>query len=607
MAPAALSQIQSLLSAGRLVEARDALQAAMRRGSNAQLDHAMAITLLRLGQHDQAEFFAQRAADSLPAPETLTTLGNILTLRGKSAKAVPAFDRALRLKPDHLNARLGLANAHRLDHRLTQALEALAPARHLTPPDAAPAVEATYAATLLWMGRVEEAWTILRDAGDRFPDDELLATSLANAACYHPALSAREEHDAQLRYGALFTRTIRVTRPSPLPTHSRDPDRPLRVGFLSPDLRRHSVAFFLLPLWRNLDPAQVEIVGYASCVPDEVTAQFQKLVASPANFRPVAHLSDHDLAVQIHRDAIDILIDLAGHTQGRRLPVFYLKPAPVQVAYLGYPSITGLPRDLVAARLVDPFTDPPDSHESPDGERLLRLEPGPFLAYEPPVDPAKAPVPTRPPLAGRPVTFASFNAVPKINDAVLTLWSRILTAVPSSRLLLKAVQFGDAPTRQRYTDRLAALGVSPDRVEVLPPTPGSAAGLLAHLNTYARADLALDTFPYGGTTTTCEAAFMGVPTVTLAGDRHASRVGATINQALLGGGGLSDLTASTPDQYVSTAVALAADPARLTTLHQTLRDRLLTGPLGDGARLARAVEGALRGLWRDWCVSAPSA
>lgn len=599
MSTPALSQIQALLNAGRPEEARVALQQAMKRGSSPQLDHAMAVTLLRLGQHDQAEFYAQRAADSLAAPETLTTLGNILALRGKGAKAVPVYEKALRLMPDAVNARLGLANAFRLDHRLTDALAALGPARSAAADDALPAIEATYGATLLWMGRVEEAWAVLTAAADRFPDDELLATSVANAACYHPALSPREEHEAQLRYGALFARNIRVTRPAY--ANTRDPEKKLRVGFLSPDLRRHSVASFLLPLWKNLDRSKVEIVGYASCVADDVTAEFQKLTASPADFHPVAHLSDHALATQVHKDGIDILIDLAGHTQGRRLPVFYLKPAPVQVAYLGYPSITGLPRDLMAARVVDAITDPPDAFESPDGERLLRM-PGPFLAYAPPIAPEKAPLPIRPPLGARPITFASFNAVPKINDAVLTLWARVLTAVSGSRLLLKAVQFGDAPTRQRSTDRLAALGVSPERVEILPPTPGSAAGLLAHLNLYARADIALDTFAYGGTTTTCEAAFMGVPTITLAGDRHASRVGATLNAAL----GLPDLVAPIPDAYLAAATALAADPARLTTLHQTLRDRLLSGPLGDGRRLAVAFEAALRALWHDWCSTPTS-
>lgn len=600
MSQAALSQIQALLNAGRLEEARAGLMQAMKGGrvSSPPLDHAMAVTLLRLGQQDQAEFYAQRAADSLAAPETLTTLGNILALRGKGAKAVPVYEKAIRMKPDAVNARLGLANAYRIDQRLTEALAALEPARVEAAGGALPAIEATYGATLLWMGRVEEAWAVLTAAAGRFPDDELLATSVANAACYQPAMSAREEHGAQLRYGALFARNIRVTRPAY--ANTRDPEKVLRVGFLSPDLRRHSVAAFLLPLWkgcRGLDPARIEVVGYASCTPDEVTAQFQSL-AAPGNVHPVAHLSDHALATRIHQDRIDILLDLAGHTQGRRLPVFYLKPAPVQAAYLGYPSITGLPRDLVAARLVDDITDPADAHESPDGERLLRI-PGPFLAYAPPVAPEKAPLPARAPLDARPITFASFNAVPKINDAVLTLWARILAAVPGSRLLLKAVQFGDAPTRRRYTDRLAALGVTPDRVEILPPTPASAAGLLAHLNTYAQADLALDTFPYGGTTTTCEAAFMGVPTVTLAGERHASRVGATINQAL----GLPDLTASTSDGYVAVAIALATDPARLTTLHQTLRDRLLSGPLGDGARLATGFESALRTLWREWCTS----
>jgi predicted O-linked N-acetylglucosamine transferase (SPINDLY family) len=588
MSHAALTQVQGLLNAGRLTEARSLLQQVMRRGSSPMLDHAMAVTLARLAEPaglEQAAFFAQRALDSAGvqgpgAAEFASTLGNILTMQGRHDKGVAAFRAALAAKPDLPGARLGLANALRSLHRYSEAADLMRDATD-------PLARATLAATHLSMGDPVRAWDIASDAATRHPDDLTLATTRANIACYVPGLSRDDEWRAQRTYGEIFDRNVRIT-PPPL-ERSRDTDRPLTLGLVSPDFREHSVGCFLTPLLANLDPARFRTVLYFSGRTDPATDRFRRLAST---FRDVTTLSDQDLAMTLRRDAVDILIDLSGHTLGHRLPLFVFRAAPVQATYLGYPSITGL--STIDARLVDAITDPPDEANTLSSERLLHLD-APFLAFE---LPAATPAPRPAKKPGDPITFGSFNAMPKLNPLVLDTWAALLARVPNSRLILKSAPLADDAVRSTVLARFTAARVDPSRVECLPTTPTRD----AHLHTYARLDLALDPFPYHGTTTTCEAAAMGVPTLTLRGDRHATRVGATLNAAL----GLQHLIADSPAQYLDYAAALAADPARLATLHATLRARLAASPLCDGPRLARAFDAALRGLWGEWCRANPT-
>lgn len=561
----------------------------MRRGSSPALDNAMAITIFRAASspadYEQAEFFATRACDSHPnpiPPELPTTLGNILSLRGKHQPAIAAFERALRSHPDHFNARLGLANTLRQVHRLSDAVAILEQALHSAPADPVShaALLATLAASVLWIGDAERAWTIISDAISRFPDDPLVASTFANTACYVPDLTREQEHDAQRRYGLLYDRLVRITPPPP--AAPKPAGAKIRIGLVSPDFRQHSVAYFIEPLLNNLDKNAFEVFGYSTSTQSDATTK--RLATLFPTFRTIGSLSDHDAAVQVRRDAIDVLIDLAGHTLGHRLPLFLFRAAPKQAAYLGYPSITGL--STIDARFVDALTDPEGCDNTASPEALVRLS-APFLTYTPPPEaPAIAvPDPT-------PFTFGSFNATPKMNNHTLTVWSKILRAAPGSRLLLKSTQFSDPQIRATFLARFAALGAAPGQVEILPAT----ASLAEHLSLYNRIHLALDTFPYCGATTTCEAAFMGVPTLTLApeshGKRHVSRVGLTINTAL----GLSDLVAGTPEAYVERAVAASTGALPLPDRRE-LRDRVVrTSPLADGARLADSFGHAIRTL-----------
>jgi len=366
----------------------------------------------------------------------------------------------------------------------------------------------------------------------------------------------------------------------------RDPARRLRIGYVSPDFRRHSVAYFFEALLAEHDPDAVEAVCYAHVpAPDPMTERLKGLAHE---WHDIATLDDPALAEKIRGERIDILVDLAGHTAKNRLPVFVHKPAPIQVTYLGYPNTSGLAR--IDYRLTDAVADPPGDGDDLYAERLVRLDRC-FLAYRPP--------PAAPAVSGLPserigrITFGSFNNNTKITPELIAVWSRILRELPTSRLLLKSGPFADRETRQRYLDLFAAEGIEPKRIRAFGYLPE----VSDHLNFYANIDLALDTFPYNGTTTTCEALWMGVPVLTLAGPVHASRVGASLLTAV----GIEDLIARDTDAYVGKAIGLASDPARLADLRSRLRPAMATSPLTDGAGLARAIENAYRRMWRKWC------
>jgi predicted O-linked N-acetylglucosamine transferase (SPINDLY family) len=298
-------------------------------------------------------------------------------------------------------------------------------------------------------------------------------------------------------------------------------------------------------------------------------------------------LSDEEVRRQICADGIDVLIDLAGHTEGTRLPALASKPAPVTASWLGYPGTTGLP--TIDYRITDPLADPEGS-ERLHTERLIRLPQG-FLCYRPP---AEAPEVLPPPaLAREGVTFGSFNRLAKVTPEVVKVWARILHALPRARLLVKDALLRNEDFRRDFAESFAREGVGPERLDLRAFMPG----LADHLGAYGEVDVALDPFPYNGTTTTCEALWMGVPVVNLVGDRHAGRVGLS----LLSRVGLDHLTASEIDSYVRIATVLAGDLPGLARLRGELRDRLRQSSLCDAPRFARAFEVALRAMWQDWC------
>jgi predicted O-linked N-acetylglucosamine transferase (SPINDLY family) len=389
-----------------------------------------------------------------------------------------------------------------------------------------------------------------------------------------------------LRFQKMIKGPRREVRPCDL-----DPVRRLRVGYLSPDFRMHSVAFFVAPVLAAHASDAVEVTCYASgYAEDGMTERIKGLVGKYHN---VYCMSDEDLATLIQADGIDVLVDLSGHTSDNRLVMLGNRVAPVQMTYLGYPNTTGLAEmDL---RVTDAIADPPGQTEAWHTEKLVRIEGG-FLAYQPlPGADGIATVPLPARQAGH-LTFGSFNNLAKINDMVLETWAAILEQVPGSTLLLKARGLRNDQVKERILAACAARGIEGEnRIQLM----GHERSSLDHLRLYNQMDLALDTFPYNGTTTTCEALWMGTPVLTFEGARHAGRVGAS----LLTHAGLKELVAEDRQSYIARAVALGRDWDALAKVRSGLREKFASSPVMDASRVARGLEKAYRAAWQAFCAS----
>ncbi len=508
-------------------------------------------------------------------------LGTLLQGKRQLDEAVGCFQEALRRQPQNADAHYNLGNALRAQGKYTAAVESYRAALRIQPRNSG--IRYNLANTLNDQGLHDAALASYRETlrwqSDYVDAHNNLLFALNYSAVHKPEEVFTEHQRWAERHGAAFS--------APHYANIPDPERRLRVGYLSPDFRQHSVASFIEPLLAAHDPAAVETVCYADLrQSDAVTARIQGLAA---RWRPITNLSHEQVTELVRADGIDILVDLAGHTGDNRLLVFARKPAPVQATYLGYPNTTGLP--AVGYRLTDAWADPPGQTEHLYTETLIRLPHG-FLCYQPPADaPSVAPLPAG--TAGH-VTFGSFNALTKMNGDVLATWAGILRAVPGSRLILKNMVLRDPATCERYREFFAKEEISFDRVELI----GWVSSPAEHMALYHRLDLALDTFPYNGTTTTCEALWMGVPVITLAGRVHAGRVGVS----LLSQVGLTEFIATDPDDYAARAVRWANDLEGLAHLRAGLRERMAASPLCDGASFARDVEQAYREMWRKWCA-----
>jgi len=342
----------------------------------------------------------------------------------------------------------------------------------------------------------------------------------------------------------------------------------------------------LAPVIARHDRAAFEVVCYADVArPDAVTARFQ---AMADHWRPISGLSSEALAERVRLDHVDILVDLAGHLAPHLLTAFARKPAPVQLSWIGYVNSTGL--KAIDYRLVDAVTDPPGQADACASEQLVRM-PGGFACFEPPEGaPTPGPVPS---LGAGHVTFGSFSPPSKLSDGVLDAWSGILRRIPGARLVLKAAAFDDAGARTHLLDRFAQRGIDAARIDLVSWIANSA----GHLALYDRIDVALDPFPHNGYTTTCEALWMAVPVVALAGERHVARISASFLARV----GLQELIADNLERYVDLAVALAADTARLAELRRSLRPRMAASPLCDAQGFTRQLEAVYRAMWRRWC------
>jgi protein O-GlcNAc transferase len=376
-----------------------------------------------------------------------------------------------------------------------------------------------------------------------------------------------------------------LKRTAPAYNHAsvkRDRSIKIKIGYISSDLRLHSVAAFMCPIFQHHDLDEFDVYVYFGSVNGDFVSD--RIKSQVTVWRDVASLPDRDIAKLIHGDQIDVLVDLSGHTQGNFLEVCALKPAPIQVSYLGYPCTTGL--KAIDYRLTDDWADPIGATEHLYTEKLLRL-PDCAWCFGPII--ARGLVVETPPVCARGfVTFVCLNNLAKINDFMLDLWAQILKQVPGSKILFKDKNFSDTDFLRDFTERFMDRDVAADRLITLNwrPSPQD------HLAVYNAADIALDCFPYNGTTTTCEALASGIPVVSLVGDTHISRVGLSLLKAV----DLSDLAISKPDDYVATAVSLAGDIKRLKDLRVNLPIKMKNSVLGDGRGFARKLEECYRNM-----------
>lgn len=502
------------------------------------------------GNPEEAEACCERAIAIQPGSAVAYyDLGLACFNQGRLDDAEAGYARALALKPDYLNARVNLALVY------------------------------------INMGRLADAMECYRRALEIQPDSALARSTLLFTLLFQPRYSPAEIFAEHRRYAEYCEAPLKPSWRAH--GNSRAPDRRLKVGYVSSDLRRHSVAYFIEPILDRHDKTQVEVFCYYSHAKyDAVT---RRIAASADHWIPCKAMTDEQLAERVRADGIDILVDLGGHTMHNRLPAFARRPAPVQVTYLGYPATTGL--DAMDYRLTAPEVDPP-GQESWHSERLYRL-PRSLWCYRPPEGRGEA-MASPPSARTGAITFGSMNAFTKISDATLAVWGAVLRAVPGSRLLMTSVPEGSV--RRSMLEKFAGHGIDAQRLLLWNRVP-----VERYVELLGEIDIALDPFPYNGTTTTCETLWTGIPVITLAGDSSVSRSGC----ALLKSVGLEALVAADESAYVGIAAGLAADPERLAGLRAGLRARMMASPLRDEEGIARDLEAAYRAMWYTWCTSNP--
>ncbi|HVT90036.1 MAG TPA: tetratricopeptide repeat protein [Tepidisphaeraceae bacterium] len=605
-----------LYQKGRLAEAEPLMRRSLQLVDRLPQWHInFAMLLHALGRLDQAIAILQRVIEQSPGNvEAHINLGKALADAGQEQEALAHLQIALKLQPEHIGALSALAFLYQRSREFERAASLCRRARQLDPTSSVVLNQLSY--ILQALGDIDGAVETAADATQINPNDSEawfnLGTALVNLGdtsqaqdCFRRVLEIQPNHylsRANLLV-AMHTNT-QIDRATMLKEHrmvqsahidqlhvsrmahlnDRSPDRPLRVAYVSPDFRQHPVASFIEPILRSHDASRFIISCYADeRGKDEVTRRLRKY---PANWHDISYLSDARLAQKINANREDILIDLAGHTANGRLLALAFKPAPVQITYLGYLNTTGM--DAMDYRLTDAVADPPGESDRFYTEKLLRLPC--FFCYQPPAEaPAVNPLPAA---SSRTIHFGSLNHTGKFTSPVVRLWSRLLEIVPHSKLIL-TVGAGE----QRVREIFAHHQVDANRLILVPRKP-----LADYYAMYHSIDIALDPFPFNGHTTTCDALWMGVPVITLAGQTYASRTcTATLTHL-----GLTQLIAKDTDGYLRIAGELTTDLNKLAALRASLRTQMSESIITNANAFTKNLEHAYRRVWQDWCAQPPS-
>lgn len=617
-------QLQTALELHRARQFNDAETAYRRivaeQPSNAEALNLLGMLFAQTGRMEEGLNLLRRSIEIAPqAPELLNNFAAILGSSGQHAEAAAMLQESLRLRPGQQHALYNLGVAYERAGNLQQAAGSLreaiarfpryaeahnalgnvlrkagrneqaakchyAAVRHR--PDYAEAFN-SLATVYGELGRQAEATACRRKVVDLRPDSVRDHSDLLYDIHYDAAVSAEAIFEEHLRWAQRHAEPL-AARVLPHP-NSRELGRRLKVGYVSSDFRGHPITRFQEGVLAHHDREAFEVFCYSNVAePDAVTARIRSYADQ---WREVRSLDDERLAQMIRDDGIDVLVDLTGHAAGDRLLTFARSPAPVQVTCNGYINTTGM--TAMGYRLTDALHDPPGLSDHLHTERLIRL-PQCNWCYRP--DDSSPVVLPSPRLSRAGVTFGSLNKLYKATPQMATLWAQILNQVPNSRLVL--VMHGEDRANPSVRHSLVRLGIPSDRLELL----GKARSRDDYLARFGQIDIALDTFPFNGITTTCDALWMGVPVVSLCGQTHVSRAGLSILTNL----GLPDLVAASPEQYVEYAVRLARDTERLSELRNGTRDRMERSPLRDERGYTVAVEAAYRSMWSSWCDTQPA-
>jgi len=595
----------ALKELGKTDEAVAAYQSALQlKPDLAEAHNNLGMVLAERGQLDAAIAKYRLALQLRPDyADACNNLGLAFRGQGLSAAAVDAFRKAIQLNPDYLEAHSNLGVALKDQWQLDASVAAFETALRVKPDSAA--AYTNLANVLKDQGRTEQAIRAFREATRLVPEE---AVFLSNVIF---GLQLREEIDEPLirheqaewnrRFVVPFQPSWRRHR------HDPDPERLLRIGYVSADFRNHAISYFIAPVIEGHDRREFQVHCYASVEQSDDVTQLLRKGADV--WHDVARLSDAELAERVRDDGIDILVDLAMHTAGNRLLVFARKPAPVQISWLAHAGSVGV--EAIDARLSDRWIEPVDPHGTFSVERVIRL-PDSWCCYAPLGDfpdvsplpalrgveaavpaawcgnfPAVGPVPA---MGRSTVTFGSLNQFGKVKGATLRCWSELLRRVPNSRLIM-VCPWGQ--TAERTLGAFAARGIAADRLQLFSFGPWA-----EYVRLFQEIDVALDSFPFNGMTTTCHTLWMGVPVVTLAGTHPLSRTGLSLLQAVQ----LPELVATSEEEYVEIAARLAGDLPRLSKMRAELRTQMAASPLMNAPRFVRNLEEAFRALWKQWCA-----
>ncbi len=536
-------------------------------------------SLQRLGKMAEAIACYRQALHMNPKNvSALNNLATALMFQDQRAKAVECLRHALRIQPDYVMAHFNLGNVFKDLGQLAEAIRCFQDVLRLSPNLAG--AHNNLGNLLKEEGRFDEALVCYRRACQLEPDNAVWHSNLLYCLNFDPlfnhATLLDEHRNWNRRHGEPLAKLIQP--------HANDSshERRLRIGYISPDFREHCQSFFMMPLLSAHDHENFEIFCYADVsLPDKMTSRLQ---ARADVWRDIAGQTDEQVAHLVRQDRIDILVDLTMHMANNRLLVLARKPAPVQVSWLAYPGTTGVA--AIDYRLTDPYLDPANLDGSYYSEKSVWL-PDSFWCYDPLTsEPALNPLPA---LKNGYLTFGCLNNFCKLNSQTLKLWAKALQATGSSRLVLLAP---DGEYRGNILGMLAQEGIAADRITFVAKQSRP-----RYLELYHEIDLGLDTLPYNGHTTSLDAAWMGVPVLTLVGQTVVGRAGVSLLSNL----GMPEFIAQTPEQFVRCADQWSGDLQRLSQVRSSLRRRLEESPLMDGPRFARNVEAAYQAIWRKWC------